>query len=206
VRISRALAAEGISSCRFDFSGSGESEGHFAGMTIATMQSDCLSAVRYIRRHYAPSHVILLGHSLGGLITSLCCNEAAADGLILISPVADPMGLVMRRQRLIEAGPNKDGYYENGPHEMSLSFLDSLEKIDPLQSLTGYRGPLLLFQGDGDQSISVKESGRYIHWARRMGIDAEYHILRGADHNYSTVSHVKTLCNSIERWAKEHYL
>ncbi len=207
VRLSRELAAGGFSSLRFDFSGSGESEGRFQDMTIDTMRSDLLSAVRLMRKRFAPSAVVLLGHSLGGMIAGLCCARAKPDGLVLLSPVADPQGLIRRRKAIMDGGPNTAGYYENGPHEMALAFLEGLRTIDPVAAVKNhFRGKLLLMQGDRDDSIAVGESARYVHEALKTGIETAYQILRNADHNYSAVTHFKTICSIVTSWAKERFL
>jgi uncharacterized protein len=204
VRMSRALAEKGISSLRFDYSGSGESEGEFQEMTIATMQADLLSAVRLVRKKFDPSAVVLCGHSLGGMIASLICADAKPSGLVLLSPVADPKGIIRRRQAIMDAGPNARGYYENGPHEMTLAFLDGLKSVDPIASLIqGFHGRLLLIQGDADASIAVNESRTYVHAAMEKGIETAYHILKNADHNYSAVTHFEKICSSVTSWAKE---
>ena len=206
VRMSRDLAEAGFSSLRFDFSGSGESDGVFQEITIATMQSDILSAVRLVRRRFAPSAVILCGHSLGGMIASLSCADAKPDGLVLLSPVADPKGIIRRRQVIMDAGPNARGYYENGPHEIATAFLDGLKSVDSVASLIqGFHGRLLLVQGDADDSISVNESRTYVHAAMKKGIETAYHILKNADHNYSAVTHFTKICSTVTSWAKERF-
>jgi uncharacterized protein len=206
VRLSRALADAGFSSLRFDFSGSGESDGRFQDMTIDTMKYDLCSAVRFIRKNHRPSSLILIGHSLGGMIASLCCTEAKPDGMVLLSPVGDPQGMIRRRMAIMEAGPNADGYYENGPHEMALAFLDGLKSANPTTALATYfKGKLLLLQGDKDSSISVHESAIYVHAAEKAGIETVYRVLRNADHNYATVSHFKAICSTVTDWAKERF-
>jgi uncharacterized protein len=206
VRMSRALAREGFSSLRFDFFGCAESEGLFHEMSIDTMKSDLLSAVRFVRRKFAPSRLILVGHSLGGMIAALCCGGAKPDGIVLLSPVADPKGLLRRRAAIMEAGPNANGYYENGPHEMAHAYLDGLKNVDPVAALAdNFQGKLLLIQGDCDTSISVEESGRYVHGAHKAGIETTYHLLKGADHNYGSVSHFQTICSTLTGWAKERF-
>jgi len=206
VQLSRELAEAGVSSLRFDFSGAGESEGFFKDMTIDSMRSDLLSAARLVRKRYSPSSIILLGHSMGGMIASLCCATVKPDGLILLSPVADPGGLIRRREMIIHAGPNDNGLYENGPHEMALAFLDGLKSIDPVAAVTDhFKGRLLLMQGDSDASIAVSESARYVHEALKTGIETMYHILKNADHNYSSVSHFKTVCSTVTSWVKERF-
>lgn len=206
VRLSRELAKAGVSSLRFDFAGSGESDGAFHDMTAATMQSDLLSAVRFVKKKFSPQAVVLLGHSLGGMIAALCSVPCKPAGLALLAPVGEPRGLARRRAAVIEAGPNSRGYYENGPHEIAPVFLETIEKLDPVETMTRrFRGKLLLIQGDADASIAVAESGRYVHAARRAGIGTEYYILKNADHNFSTVSHFETVCATLVAWAQEHF-
>ena len=207
VRLSRELAAANCSSLRFDFSGSGESDGAFQNMTVDTMKSDLISAAATVRKKFSPSHIVLIGFSLGGMIAALCAPAVKPAGLVLLSPVADPRGLIRRRKAIMDAGPNSSGYYENGPHEMALPFLDSLKTVDPVEVMSRrFRGRLLLIQGDRDASIPVAESGRYVHAARKAGIDTAYYILKNADHTYATVSHFKTVCSTVTSWVKERFL
>lgn len=207
VKIARQLSDAGFSSLRFDFSGAGESDGKFPEMNVSTMESDLLHIVRKCRDTFNPSSVTLLGHSFGGMVSAQIAGDVGADGLILLSPVADPTGLIRRRESLIASGPNARGYFENGPHEMDLSFLEMLKTIDPVKKMASdFRRPLLLVQGDNDLSISVEESGRYVHVARETGIETEHVIIPGADHNYSRVSDVDILLSKIVNWTKERFL
>ena len=60
-----ALAAEGIATLRFDFTGLGASEGDFADSNFTSNVTDLLAAADFLRREYqAPA--LLIGHSLGG--------------------------------------------------------------------------------------------------------------------------------------------
>ncbi|MBN1130359.1 MAG: alpha/beta fold hydrolase [Chitinispirillaceae bacterium] len=203
VRLSREMETVGVSSLRFDFRGSGESDGQFKDMTVDAMLSDLSSAVRLVRERFVPDHLLILGHSLGGMIAALYCSKNNADGIALLSPVADPSGLIRRRNDLINAGPNAAGFYENGPHEISRPFIDSLKNIDPPALLAGsFRGRLLLIQGDADASISVAESARYVEATGAADIETGYYILKNADHNFSTVSHMREAVSRVTTWVK----
>ena len=203
VRIARELARHGISSLRFDFGGSGESEGAFHEMTLTTMKSDLHSAIRIARRRYTPSHLVLVGHSLGGCVAA-CCAGKNVDGLVLLAPVASPQQMARRRRDILDRGPNERGFYEYGPHEMSLGFLDALRDVDPVAEPAGsFRGGLMVIQGDADPSVSIRESGRYVHWARKAGIDTGYHLLKNVDHNFSTVRSTREVCSTISTWIRE---
>jgi pimeloyl-ACP methyl ester carboxylesterase len=206
VKLARQLQTYGYSCLRFDFRGSGESDGLFRDMTVKTMEQDIEFIVKELQIRHSPSKVILLGHSFGGMIAAMHAGALGAQGLILISPVGNPEGLILRRKELLVAGVNNDGLYENGPHEMSLKFLDTLRGFNPVTIFSSaFRGTMLLLQGDHDDSISVEESKLYVTFGEKTGIDTEYHVIEGADHNYSKVSYVKTVISTVCDWAKEHF-
>jgi uncharacterized protein len=206
VKLSRAFAEADIASARFDFCGTGESEGLFSEMHTGTMMHDLSVVTQYLRNKWNPSRIILCGHSLGGMIAARQAAPLGVDGLILLSPIGDPKRSVQRNQDLLETGPNTTGYYENGPHEMSISFLNHLLGFDPVEELTGsYTGPLLLFQGDADSTTSVDESYRYISSAEHTAITTDYHLIEGCDHNYSRVTDVNKVLSTITSWIKEHF-
>lgn len=206
VKISRALSEAGYSSVRFDFCGSGESDGQFYDMNIHSMTKDLHSIYNKIKGEFHPEKIVVLGHSFGGLIAVLCTEQLSIDGLVLLSPVANPSGLIQSHANLLNRGPNADGHFENGPHEMNISFLDDLRSCGPQKILTShFHGPLLVIQGNKDPSVSVEESKLYIDTSRDAGIQHEYHLLEGADHNYSRVSDVKMLCSTITSWSRERF-
>jgi len=206
VKISRALADIGVTSVRFDFSGSGESEGLFRDMHCGTMMSDLSTITAYVRDRLKPSRLIFLGHSFGGMVAARMAGPLGADGLILLSPVGDPQGISARRKTLLDAGPNSQGFYENGPHEMSIKFVRHLSGFNPVEEFAShFRGAALLVQGDKDQSIPVEESRRYVDEGRKAGIPVGYRVLQGADHNFSRVSDVTAVIGSISNWIKEHF-
>lgn len=206
VKLARQLHSCGFSCLRFDFRGSGESDGLFRDMTVKTMEQDIEFILNELRSRYTPSKLILLGHSFGGMVAAMHAGSAGAQGLILLAPVGNPEGLIQRRKELLEAGANSDGFYENGPHEMCIEFLDALRGFDPVKRCcSSYRGKMLLLQGDQDLSISLDESKRYITSAEKTEIDTEYHVIEGADHNFSKVSYVKIVISTVCDWTKEHF-
>src|SRR4051812_33397742 len=64
-RIGRALAMQGISVLRFDFTGLGGSEGDFSNTNFSSNVADLRAAADFLREKYAAPK-ILIGHSLGG--------------------------------------------------------------------------------------------------------------------------------------------
>ena len=204
VKLSRFLESKDISSARFDFYGSGESDGAFHQMNLATMQEDLLDITDYINSHYSPRPLIILGHSLGGLVAALNLERMQPDGMILLAPVADTKKMHTQKAYLINTGLTDQGYIEFGPHELNVNVFDNLENADPLDSMSKhYRGKLLLIQGSADATVPADESKRYIDTAKQSGIESTYHLVNGADHNFSRVSDITALCQYIASWTKE---
>ncbi len=206
VKLSRFLSSHGFSSLRFDFSGSGESDGSFQDMSVETMESDLLTVISILKEKHKPHPLVLIGHSFGGMIAALCTQHISFDGLALISPVGNPNLIMAKKMNLMKSDPNNSGYIEYGPHEMSISAIKSLSTIDPVKTLAhNFKGKLLLIQGDNDLSIPIDESRSYIESAHKAGIITDYQLLNGTDHNFSRVIDVKKLCQIILSWTRERF-
>ena len=63
VRISEALAAEGITVLRFDFTGLGQSEGEFSNTHFSSNVDDLVDAAGFMAAR-GESPALLIGHSL----------------------------------------------------------------------------------------------------------------------------------------------
>src|SRR6516165_8124503 len=72
VKCSRALAFHGIASLRFDFYGSGESDGQFDEVTLQGEVSDAEAAVEFFRKQKGVDgrRLGLCGLSLGGAVAA----------------------------------------------------------------------------------------------------------------------------------------
>jgi pimeloyl-ACP methyl ester carboxylesterase len=205
--MSRYLASNGIASLRFDYSGAGESEGSFAAMTVSTMVADLISAVHFVQQTYAPAHCLLLGHSLGAAVAAMVAPAIDTRGLILLAPLATPLEQVKSYQTVLQNGPNQLGYFELGPHEMALEFIDDLHNAKPLESIAErYQGDLLIFHGDHDQRIATTEAQAYVDSASKRGLNATYHELKNADHRFSSVASRQVICEVMTTWIKERFL
>lgn len=204
VELGRHFALQGINTIAYDSRGCGESDGEFADITIASLRSDLVSAYRIIKEKYNPPSIHILGHSFGGTVAAWALDRISVDGLILVSPLADIPKHIKSHEYILTQGKNSDGFYEYGPHEMKIDFLNELKSCEPFSALrkSTIKG-LLLFQGDADQDIPVEESRMYVDAARKHGIETVYHIVKEADHRFRTVQSRIFLRNTITAWIKE---
>jgi pimeloyl-ACP methyl ester carboxylesterase len=205
VKLARALLQDGWQSLRFDFAGTGESDGRFCDMTLSSMVEDMVSALTMLHASYRPSRVVVVGHSMGGAVAALGGAQRGCDGVVLLAPVAHPFAVAQKqRTDMMQAGLNKDGFYEYGPHLMRGSFWDDLESAQPLQSVQGGLGaPLLLVHGDEDMVVPHSESAAYAQVARSAGVDCRFELLEGCDHNFASVGAVNSLETIVRSWLKE---
>jgi len=83
VKCARALARAGIASLRFDFYGSGESDGEFREVTLQGEIADARAAMDFFRRQKGidPKRLGLLGLSLGGAIAASPTSTVGSEGL-----------------------------------------------------------------------------------------------------------------------------
>lgn len=89
-RIAAALAARGIATLRFDFTGLGESGGDFAATTFASNVDDLLAAAAALAaRHQAPA--LLVGHSLGGAAVIVAAGRLQGiAGIAVLGAPSEP--------------------------------------------------------------------------------------------------------------------
>lgn len=91
VRISRALAASGVSVLRYDMTGLGGSDGNFADTNFTTNVADLRAAIQFAAHDVGPV-TGLIGHSFGGAASLAVGGEPqqAAATLRAIATIAAP--------------------------------------------------------------------------------------------------------------------
>ncbi|MFC1476507.1 alpha/beta hydrolase family protein [Fibrobacterota bacterium] len=205
--MARHFTSNGISVVSFDFAGTGESDGLFSDITISSMCSDLISAYHFVKSNYTLSKLLVLGHSLGGTIAALTLKDITIDGLILISPLADTKKHSEQHEYIVTNGLNEEGYYEFGPHEMKIDFLNEFKTCDPVNAISkNFKGKIILLQGDNDDQITPEESFVFLNRAHDCDIDIMYHTVKNGDHRFSNVPSRKFIQQTIVNWIKEKIL
>ncbi len=89
-RIATRLAAQGIATLRFDFTGLGASDGDFANTNFSSNVDDLVAAAAFLRTNYAAPQ-LLVGHSLGGAaVLAAAQHVPEAKAVATIGAPADP--------------------------------------------------------------------------------------------------------------------
>jgi len=191
VKMARRLAASGYFAMRFDFRGSGESEGLFKDVTIPGEIDDAKVALAWLRSQpdVDPARVVLLGISMGGAVAATVAGEdTEVVGLILWSAVASPaelinMAVASEEQVPPPLGPQPDGTFDAGGHLIGPDFVKTIGEVKPLESIRQFHGPVLILHGTKDPTVPPEHADRYLKAAGSER--AVRYWIEGADHTYS---------------------
>jgi exosortase A-associated hydrolase 2 len=89
VLLARRLAERGFAVQRFQYRGSGNSDGDFVDSTFDTMRADTEAAVDELRKRVPVNTVAFIGIRWGGLLAASCAASSAGSPLALWEPVLD---------------------------------------------------------------------------------------------------------------------
>lgn len=206
VKCARALAGAGIASLRFDFYGSGESEGEFREVTLQGEISDALAAVDFFRRQHGldAKRLGLLGLSMGGTIAASIVDRVKARALVLLAALAHPSELRLLAERATRPIAGSSGAREYSGHEVSLRFLDNIDKVDPLKSIAGFSGPTLIIHPEKDEFLPLHHPEDYYRSAG--GATKEKVIIAGADHTFTSIPWEREVITRTVEWFHKHLL
>jgi dipeptidyl aminopeptidase/acylaminoacyl peptidase len=200
IKCSRALAGAGIASLRFDFFGSGESEGEFREATLKTEIADAEDAVKFFRRQPGidATRLGLCGLSLGGLIAASIAHRVRVKALVLWSAVAHPPLLHSLAATLSRPVPGRSGFVEYEAREISPQFLKSLTTVDPLKAVARYRQPTLIIHGEKDEAVPAAHADDFF-LASAASFKEEI-IVAGADHTFSSLAWERQVIERTVAW------
>jgi alpha/beta superfamily hydrolase len=204
VKCSRALAQAGVASLRFDFFGSGESDGEFRQMTLSGEIADGRAAVAFMRAQAGidAQRMGLLGLSLGGAVAATLAPSVHAKAVVLWSAVAHTARLRELVKKSTRKIPGRPGALECDARELHPRLLEDVLKVEPIRHLARYKGPTLIVHAEKDEAIPVSHA-RDFYQAAGAEIK-ELVIIAGADHVYASVPWEQEVMARSVMWFGRH--
>jgi len=175
------LAAEGVSSLRYDKRGTGLSalpNLSTSDLRIEDYAQDALHAAQFLRQTLGYQRVVMLGHGEGGLVGLLAARSAGIDGLITIGVSAqhpaDLLTAQLQQQLSSELFSEasaivqqlRDGYFVDAVpdtfdalFDLQLQpFLMSLFRYEPTQLMAELGAPALVIHGGQDVQVTPADA------------------------------------------------
>lgn len=201
VKASRRIIEEGYPVLRFDFRGSGDSDGSLEEQTITGMLKDLDSVIDRLsgREDINCSEIALIGHSMGGYVSLLhTARDNRVETVILWMGRAydtekahgEPWKKEIERRGFYISNGHKftEKYYKDGK---SYSSEDAMEKIDV---------PTGLIYGGFDEKVPPAE-GQYAK--SHLGEKAELEIIETLDHLIRGEYNQEAVIDQTVEWLRE---
>lgn len=203
-----AFSGAGYLAFRFDFSGSGTSQGAFRKKRMSDEVRDTKAAIDFLSKQYRFRRLILVGISTGAIDAALYAHtDKRVSGLVLAAVV----------HRLDEAVHYdfsdrqahdfwRKGYitYDRPGHwvhrkRLDKAFYDEYFKLDVPGAIKKYKRPLLIIHGENDEAIPLKEPRALYtiaHKPKRLV------IIPGAGHTFRPLRRRKEAIQHMLRFMK----
>ncbi|WAH43730.1 lysophospholipase [Alicyclobacillus fastidiosus] len=208
VKICRALESVGVASFRFDFSGSGESDGNFEEMTVSGEISEAHAIFDWVQAdpRLDPTHISVVGLSMGGLVASQVAGARPKDirRLVLLAPGGGKIRDIVLGL-LTDSGTDitkEAPYYDYLGNLVSHACLDDLSTIDVYRRASHYTGPVLIIHGTEDAVVPVEAAIGYQE--RAYNGRAMVHLMEGADHTFDKREWEAALIDQLVRYVCDH--
>ena len=183
--LSRFLIREGYVVLRFDFNGYGKSEGRQEDNTVPGMIQDATAVWEYATTLPYIDHIILLGHSQGGVVAGMLAGRlekagAPPSSLILLAPGSALKDFALRGRFLTARcnpadPPDTINIYG---FKMGRNYILSAQTLPIEEESSWYTGSVCLLHGTWDPIVPISCSERY----HLLYQNSEFHRIRGTDH------------------------
>ena len=185
--LARQLNEHGIGAVLFDFNGHGASEGSFLDMTIPNEMEDARRVYAHISKWPQVTSISMVGHSMGGIETSMLAAELGEDkvkSIVLMAPAGE-LPEDVRSGELFGAKFDPD----NVPEYIQIftglkigrAFLETTQTVPVYEASEGYAGPVLIVHSQDDQLVPYKYGQRFL----QIYPQAQLETLHGYDHNFT---------------------
>lgn len=202
--ISRGLAEHGIATLRLDFTGLGESEGHFVNSTLSTNVADLVAAANFLKEHHtAPA--LLIGHSFGGpAVIRAAAKIDSCRAVAVINSPADPNHVTTYftdKLPQIEREGHVHIEIVGRPFPISQAFIQDLRQQDHPGAIAGLGKPILVCHAPDDDVVPISQGHETFDFARHpksfIALDkADHYLFKREDAEYAA----RMIATWASRW------
>ena len=198
-QIASRISELGVASLRFDFMGSGDSDGDYVDMTFLGEVEDAKDIIDYAYELNGNKPIILLGFSMGGAVAGYVSKikEDKIKKLILMAPAGC---MADHAERAFRVAPKVDeNSADIGGFCIGRKYAEGFTGFDVYDGVKEFNRPVIIIHGGADQAVPLEFSKKY----HDMYKDSSYHIIDNASHCFTKVEYRKQLQELIVNFLKE---
>ncbi|MCX6814338.1 MAG: alpha/beta fold hydrolase [Candidatus Aenigmarchaeota archaeon] len=208
VRTAENLNKNGFSALRFDFAGSGESEGEFSEMSFSSGIEDLNSAIEFVKNK-GYKKIGLVGQSFGGAVSILGYSKSIQT-MVLWNPVSKVISFenyLSSHNRNWKGDLKTKGfcviykYKRNKFLTIGKKLLDEVEKLDILSEARKISCPVLVIHGDKDSVLPWKNS---LELLKVLKEPKKLEIVKVPSMASMTLTRKKSLLDLTVNWFKKY--
>ena len=191
-KLASQLCDAGYTVLRFDYWGSGESDGKFEDSNIRMQIEDLKDVIKYAQSQ-GFSHICLNGHSLGSTNAIMAYDESI-ECLLFWSPIFQHLhlyenykeevlknGYVIRSRKIAGETIKQGKGYEDEIIKCGKAFWQDFKDIQPADRLHVIQCPVLAIIGSNDSSISEETALSYLH---KIPASTTLEVMPEGDHDF----------------------
>lgn len=192
VEFARYAAEQGLSVFRFDFAGSGDSDGDLIDLTLDQEMDDLRAAIDAVlaMEGVDPERVGLVGHCMGA---TTVIRGAARDERICktvawapFTDLDDTMTRLLGEDVVcfLRDGEESDFLYNEQLFTAGPAILESARDVNMYDEVARVKSPLLVIHGTEDSTVPLAEVEKLMEHAKNTPGDKHLMILEGAHHSF----------------------
>ncbi len=178
----------GVGVLRFDFNGCGQSDGKFEDMTVPNEIDDLINVIAYLRQLSVTKNISLLGHSQGGVVTSMTsglCGFPQIISEVLLSAAAvlrdDALRGMTHGGHFDPWHLDQESYPVSGGHSIGRPYIETAKNLSIYETAEKYSGPALVINGMADVVVPYTYAERY----HKVLKNSRLELIPGENHTYN---------------------
>lgn len=200
------LVKKGFTVLRFDYRGSGDSEGETQDMTVTSAVSDTLEALNFLKEDpfVDTDRIGLFGRSFGGAIALQAASKFPVKSVALWAPIfhAKEWEELWKQVQTQSLSPEKmDDFKRVNGQLLGNAFWTELFAMDIAKTLDKIQDkPLLHIHGEKDTVVPLIHASKYREARNQAKGLTNFILLPTGDHDFSSSKNLKTAIEETVSW------
>ena len=206
IHVARALCNAGYVVLRFDFRGSGDSDGEFEDMTVPKEVSDASRAVDFLSdlTMVNPEKIGVIGLSMGGRVAAILASKDKRIRFVVLysaalSSLKEKFLGQLEKEDLKKLEKGEAVHIGNGWY-LKKDFFETVDSPVPLEVLDKIKVPVLIIHGDSDSVVPIDDAQKGYEILKDLNNKNELYIIKGGDHTFTKKEHTQEVIEKTLNW------